>query len=93
VHYYTIGYYGERIYHWVHYRECRIHDFEMAGWHATWYVNNQTPGTRSEFWYNNVTRESDLAFVTGAPPSRGSIPTRYNAQDGRYETPYKVWVC
>jgi hypothetical protein len=91
VHYYTIGYYGERDYHWARYYNCDIVYFGKR--HATWFVNNQTSGTRADFWYPNVTSPAELDFLTPPARSRGAIPRRWDTETQRYETPHAVEVC
>jgi hypothetical protein len=91
VHYYTIGYYGERDYHWANFYDCTVEYFGDR--HATWYVNNQTDGTRADFWYPNVSSTADLDFLTPPAKSRGRIPTRWDMETNRYEPPHAVQVC
>jgi hypothetical protein len=51
---------------------------------ATWFVNNQTPRTRSTFYYRE-----NKNFTTPPPPSRGPVPTHGAVPLDAY----KIRVC
>lgn len=52
-------------YHWANYYECRKYTLNGI---ATWYINNQTPGTKATFYYPYAANTPG-AFSKGRPPN------------------------
>lgn len=52
-------------YHWANYFSCQ--KFSIKGT-ATWYINNQTPGTKATFFYP-YEANTKPAFAKGRPPN------------------------
>lgn len=55
-------------YHWANYYDCKLYTFPPT-WTATWYVNNQTTGTKAMFQYPGPPYAWDTppAFSKGRP--------------------------
>lgn len=55
-------------YHWANYYDCKFYTFPPT-WTATWYINNQTAGTKAMFQYPGPPSGWDTppAFSKGRP--------------------------
>lgn len=76
-------------YHWYQYYKCGIYNLSGKGV-ATWYVNNETPGTRATFIYKMW---DGLETEWQTPPAKSGVVVNGPIPVVDFDSPYEVRPC